>query len=158
MSGNFDQAAIAALMAAVKTVPSKLGSLRSSVVFHEPRSAPAVLPSLALWAGPIEPVGEISGLAEVSGRVSVHGRIYVADALKVDDTTEQRLLTLISNLLGAVAGTFTLGGEAMFVDLLGAYGQKISATPGYLDHDGAFYRVAECVFPIIIDPLWTEAP
>lgn len=158
MSGSFDSEAVTALMAAVKSVPAKLGALRSSVVFHEPRAAPASLPALALWAGQIEPVGAVSGLAEVSGRVSVHGRIYVANAMNMDDVKEAQLLTLMTSLLGAFAGAFTLGGTAMFADLLGAYGEKLSAAPAWLDHGGAFYRVAECTFPVIIDPLWTEAP
>lgn len=158
MSGNFDGAAVGALMAAVRTVPAQIGALRSSVIFHEPRSAPASLPALALWAGTIEPVGAVSGLAEASGRVTVQGRIYVANAQKADDKTEAQLLTLTSLLLGAFAGAFTLGGGAMCVDLFGMYGAKVSATPGWVDHDGAFYRVAECVFPVIIDPLWTESP
>lgn len=158
MTVTFDGAAVNALMAQVQSVPAQLGEFRSSVIFHEPRAAPAALPSVALWAGPIEPVGQVSGLSEVSGRVAVQGRIYVANAQKADDTTEAQLLTLTSLLLGAFAGAFTLGGEAMFLDLLGAYGQKLSAVPGYLEHDGAFFRVAQCEFPVIIDPLWTEVP
>ena len=53
-SVEFDQAAVKTLMAQVKTVGAQMGSLRGSVVFHEPKSAPAALPSLALWAGAIE--------------------------------------------------------------------------------------------------------
>ena len=158
MPGTFDADAILAVLAAVKTVPAKIGALRSSVVFHEPRVPPSALPALALWLGPLEPIGDVSGLSEVSGRVTVQGRIFVCDAQKADDKSEVLLLTLESALLGAFAGAFTLGGEAMFCDLLGAYGQKLSAQPGYVDYSGAAYRVSECSFPIIIDPLWTEAP
>jgi len=68
------------------------------------------------------------------------------------------MLTLTSTVLGGFAGAFTLGGSAMFCDLLGAYGQKLSAVPGYVTYSGAQYRAVECGFPIIIDPLWTEAP
>lgn len=158
MAGSFDAAAVDALMAAVKSVPAKLGAFRSSTVFHEPLAAPVALPALALWAGPIEPVGAVSGLSEVSGRVAVQGRIYAAHGQNVDDKTEAQLLTWTSALLGAFAGAFTLGGAAMFVDLLGAYGQKLSAQPGYIEHGGTFFRVCACEFPVIIDPLWTETP
>lgn len=158
MAGTFDAAAVTALMAAVKSIPAKLGSYRSSVIWHEPYAAPAALPSIALWAGPIEPVGAVSGLSEVSGRVTVNGRIYVANAQKHDDKTEALLLTLTSSLLGAFAGAFTLGGDVMCVDLLGMYGQKLSAQPGYLEHGGTFFRVSEVSVPIVIDPLWTEVP
>ena len=158
MAGSFDQEAIVALMAAVKTIPAKTGSWRSNVQFHEPIAAPTALPALALWIGPIEPIGAVSGLAEASGRVTVMGRIYVANAQVADDKIEQQVLTLMSALLGAFAGAFTLGGEAMCVDLLGAYGQKLTATPAFIPHDGATYRGAEVTVPIIIDPLWTEAP
>ena len=158
MSGTFNAAAIADLMAAVKSVPAAMGSFRSSVLFHEPLSAPTALPTLALWIGPIEPIGAVSGLSEVSGRVTAQGRIYAANAINMSDKAEELLLKLTSELLGAFAGAFTLNGQAMFMDLLGAYGQKLSAVPGYLNHDSAFFRVSECGFPIIIDPLWTEAP
>jgi hypothetical protein len=158
MAGTFNAAAIAALMAAVKSVPAGLGSYKSSVVFHEPKAAPTSLPAIALWAGPIEPLGPISGLSEVSGRVTVQGRIYAANAMNIDDKAEELLLKLTSDLLGAFAGAFTLDGSAMCMDLLGAYGQKLSAAPGYLAHDSSFFRVSELAFPIIIDPLWTEAP
>lgn len=158
MAGNFDGAAVLALLAAVKTVPAKLGSLRSSVVFHEPRVPPSTLPALALWLGPLEPIGAVSGLSEVSGRVTVQGRIYICTAEKVSDKTEEQLLTLMSAVLGGFAGAFTLGGEAMMCDLLGAYGTKLSAQPGYVEYASAAYRVAEVSVPVIIDPLWTEAP
>jgi hypothetical protein len=156
--GGFDGAAVEALLAAVKTIPGKLGTFRSSVVFHEPRVVPVTLPSLALWLGPIVPIGAVSGQSEVSGRVTVQGRIFACDAQKVSDKTEEQLLTWQSALLGAFAGAFSLGGEAMMVDLLGAYGQAMSATPGYVEYDGGTYRVSEVSVPIIIDPLWTEAP
>lgn len=158
MAATFNGAAVADLMSAVKSVPASLGSFRSSVLFHEPKAAPTSLPVLALWAGPIEPIGAVSGLSEVSGRLSVMGRIYAANAMNIDDKAEELLLKLTSDLLGAFAGAFTLGGSAMFMDLLGAYGQKLSAVPGYLAHDSSFFRVCECTFPVIIDPLWTEAP
>lgn len=159
MAGNFNSAAILALLAAVKTVPAKIGAVRSSTVFHEPRVPPTALPALALWLGPLEPIGAMSGLSEVSGRVTVQGRIFVCDAQKVSDATEVQLLTLMSAVLGGFAGAFTLGGgDVMCVDLLGAYGPKLTATPGYVEYDGGAYRVAEVAVPVIIDPLWTETP
>lgn len=158
MAGTFDAAAVASVMSAVKSIPAGIGSLRSSAIFHEPIAAPTQIPSVALWAGPIDPVGAVSGLSEVSGRLTVMGRIYAANAKHMDDKAEALLLSLTSSLLGGFAGAFTLGGAVMFVDLLGAYGTKLSAVPGYLPHDGAFFRVAEVTVPVIIDPLWTEAP
>jgi len=158
MAGTFDADAVASLLAAVRTVPAKIGALRSSVVFHEPRVPPTALPALALWLGPIEPIGEVSGLSEVSGRVTVQGRIFACDAQKVSDKTEEQLLAWQSALLGGFAGAFTLGGDAMMCDLLGAYGQKLTASPAYVGYSGGDYRVSEISVPIIIDPLWTEAP
>jgi len=34
----------------------------------------------------------------------------------------------------------------------------MSSSPGYLNHDGMFYRVQELTFPLIIDALWVQAP
>jgi len=160
MAGTFNAAAVAGVMSAVKSVPQRLGSLRSSVIMHEPLAPPSSLPALALWAGPIEPVGAISGQSEVSGRLTVSGRIFVVNAQMATDKTEELLLSLASEVLGAFAGAFTLGGadDVMCVDLLGMYGQKLSAEPGYVTYASVQYRAVEIGIPIVIDPLWTEAP
>jgi hypothetical protein len=158
MGGTFDAAAVANVMSAVRSVPSGIGSLRSSAIFHEPVAAPAQVPAVALWGAAVEPVGAVSGLSEVSGRLTVTARIYAAKAQLMNDQAEALMLTLTCALLGGLAGAFTLGGTAMFIDLLGAHGQKLTAIPGYLDHGDTKFRVSEVTVPIIIDPLWTEAP
>src|SRR5215469_1302444 len=146
-----------ALFAAMESTAQKLGVF-SQVILHEPKAAPQSLPALALWLGPLTPLGAASGLSATAVRVALRGRIYVSDLQKPEDAIDAKLLALASQLLGAFSGSFTLGGEVELIDLLGIYGEAMSSSPGYLNHDGMFYRVQELTFPLIIDALWVQAP
>ena len=133
-------------------------SIFEQVITHEPKAAPPSLPALALWLGPLAPLGAASGLSATSVRVSLRGRIYISDLQKPEDGIDAKLLALTSTLLGAYSGGFTLGGQLMEIDLLGMYGESMSSQPGYLDHDGKFFRVQELTLPLIIDALWVQSP
>ena len=47
-------------------------------------------------------------------------------------------VTALALIGWGVSNGFTLGGEVMEVDLLGAYGEQMSSQPGYIEHDGKF--------------------
>lgn len=146
-----------ALFDAAQSAAQKLGVFET-VVLHEPKAAPQSLPALALWLGPVTPLGAASGLSATAVRVSLRGRIYVSDLQKPEDKIDGKLLGLTSALLGAFSGGFTLGGQVMEIDLLGMYGESMSGTPGYLNHDDKFFRVQELTLPLIIDNLWEQSP
>lgn len=146
-----------ALFTAMQSTAQKLGVFEQ-VVTHEPKSAPQSLPCLALWLGPLTPLGAASGLSATAVRVALRGRIYISDLQKPEDAVDAKLLSITSQLLGAYSGGFTLGGQLMEIDLLGIYGESMSGQPGYIDHDSKFFRVQELSLPLIIDALWEQAP
>lgn len=152
---TFNQAAINAVYASAVSVAKGLGPFET-VIQHEPKSKPVSLPALAVWTQRIVPVAAVSGLASTSGRLSLRARIYLNWLGKPEDKIDPELVRLTSLLLGAYSGGFTFGGEVMEIDLLGAYGESLSADAGYIEHDGSLYRVMEINLPVVIDDLWTQ--
>lgn len=152
---TFNAAAVSALFAAVVSEAQKLGGFEV-VIAHEPKAAPQSLPALAVWTQSIGPVAAVSGLSATSGRVSFRARVYLNFLGKPEDDIDPTLIALISTLLNAFSGGFTLGETVMEIDLLGAYGQSLSADAGYISHDGKHFRVMEITLPVIIDDLWTQ--
>ena len=146
-----------ALFDAMQSIAQKGGDYEQ-VILHEPKAAPQSLPLLALWLGPLTPLGAASGLSATAVRVSLRGRIYISDLQKPEDKIDGKLLKLASKLLGAYSANFTLGGLVELIDLLGIYGEAMSSQPGYIDHDGKFFRVQELTLPLIIDALWEQVP
>jgi hypothetical protein len=146
-----------ALFAAAQSTAQKL-AIFEEVILHEPKAAPQSLPMLALWLGPLTPLPAGSGLSATAVRVSLRGRIYTTDLAKPEDAIDARLLTLASTLLGAYSGGYTFGGQVELIDLLGIYGETLSGQPGFIDHDGKFFRVFELNLPLIIDALWSQVP
>lgn len=153
----WDQETINELYSAVLSPLKKIGPFRS-VIQHEPKAAPTDLPALALWWSGIGPARGVSGLAATSARVEFRFRSYLSFKGKPEDKVDPELTRLVSLLFGAFTGGFTLGGEVMEVDLLGAYGEPLSATAGYIQHDGQEFRVAEGAIPLICDGLWVQVP
>lgn len=129
-----------------------------SVIQHEPMNAPVKTPALSLWwaDGP-GPARGVSGLDATSARIEFTARIYLTYT-RAEDSVDPRLMNLVSQLMNVLTGKFTLGGEVMEVDLLGAYGAPLSAKPGYLNFDSHEYRIADVTIPIIADGLWVQVP
>ena len=152
---TFNQAAITGVYSAALSVAKGLGPFKS-VIAHEPKSKPVSLPALAVWTQAIVPLAGVSGLAATAGRLSLQARIYLNWQSKPEDDIDPELVRLTSVLLGAYSGGFTLGGEVMEIDLLGAYGQSLSANAGYIEHDGGVFRVMEITVPVIVDDLWSQ--
>lgn len=146
-----------ALFDAMQSTAQQLG-IFEDVILHEPKAAPQSLPLLALWLGPLTPLPLVSGLGVTSARVALRGRIYVSDLVKPEDKIDGRLLNLTSQLVGAFSAGFTLGGQVMEVDLLGAYGEALSSQPGYIEHDGKFFRAQELDLPLIVTDIWEQVP
>ena len=62
-------------------------------------------------------------------------RAYLNALSKPENATDPKLTDITSQMIGALSGGFTLGGEVMLVDLLGGWGEPLAATAGYLQHD-----------------------
>jgi hypothetical protein len=152
---SFDQAAINAVYAAAVSTAKKL-AVFENVIQHEPKAAPVSLPACAVWTQSLTPVAAVSGLSATSGRLELRARIYLNFLGKPEDKIDPELVRLTSTLLGAYSGGFTFGGTVMEIDLLGAHGQSLSMTAGFIQHDAHLFRVAECNIPVIIDSLWTQ--
>lgn len=152
---TFDQAAIRGVYSSALSIARQLG-IFELVVAHEPKAKPVSLPACAVWTQALTPVAAVSGLASTSGRLELRARIYLNFLSKPEDRLDPELLRLASTLLGAYSGGFTFGGTVMEIDLLGAYGESLSATAGYIHHDDTLFRVMEISLPIIIDNLWVQ--
>jgi hypothetical protein len=152
----FDQEAISTLFARIVSPCKQIGVFRSSVIQHEPKAAPATTPALALWWSGIGPARGFSGLSATSARIEYRGRVYLNFKSRSEEDIDPLLMTLTSQVIGAFSSAFTLNGDVAAVDLLGGWGEPLSAVPGYVQHDGQEFRVSELVIPLIVDDVWTQ--
>lgn len=152
----FNQAAINTQFARLVSPCKKIGAFRSSVLQHEPKAAPTALPALALWWSGIGPARGMSGLSATSARIEYRGRVYLNFKSRSEEETDPLLMTLVSEVIGAFSSSFTLDGDVAAVDLLGAWGNPLSATPGYLAQDGQEFRIAELTIPLVVDDVWRQ--
>jgi hypothetical protein len=152
---TFNQAAIRAVYNDALSAARKL-NVFEAVIAHEPKAKPSSLPALAVWTQSLVPVAAVSGLSATSGRLGLRARIYMNFLSKPEDRIDPELIRLTSALLGAYSGGFTFNGDVMEVDLLGAHGESLSAEAGYIEHDGAHFRVMQVSIPIIISDLWVQ--
>lgn len=153
----FSQTAISELYGQLLAAGQQSGIFKQ-VIAHEPRTAPQADPVLAVWLASLTPVRGVSGLAETAGRCQFAGRIYISLLAKPEDATDPALLYAASQLLAAWSAGFTLGGDVMEIDLLGAYGTPLGMEIGYIVHDEKPFRIAEITVPLVIDGLWVQAP
>lgn len=123
---------------------------------HEPKSAPQNGLTAAVWVEQIGPARGGSGLAATSSRLALNVRLYTPMVQQPEDAIDPDLMTALDALLAAYSGDFTLGGIVREVDLLGAYGDPLSARAGYLTTSGAEYRVMTITLPLIVNDLWEQ--
>ena len=125
---------------------------------HEPKSAPPSGLTCAIWVQSIGPVPLGSGLASTTGRLGLQVRLYTSMTAEPQDAIDPGLMRAVDGLLAAYSGDFELGGLVRNVDLLGAYGDPLSARAGYLNVDGKLMRIMDITLPLIVNDLWTQAP
>lgn len=122
---------------------------------HEPLSAPGHGLSAAVWTDSVAPV-KSSGLATSSGRLALFVRLYSNVVQEPQDAIDPLMVAAVDTLLTTYSGDFDLGSNVRCVDLLGAYGTALSAQAGYLEQDGAVYRVMTITLPLILNDLWAQ--
>lgn len=102
------------------------------------------------------PIPPVSGLAETSGRLTLNARIYSSMKQEPQDAIDPNIITAASTLMDAYSGDFTLGGDVLEIDLLGGYGQALSAQAGYVNQDNRLFRVMEIIIPVIVDNMFIQ--
>lgn len=152
-----DDAAMKALYAQLTSPLKALGPFKA-VTAHEPMGPPAGSPAAALWwSGGPEPARGVSGLGSTAVRLEFTVRAYLSFT-RAADNVDPQLLGLVSKIAIAYSGGFTLSGDAMEVDLLGAYGAPLAGKPGYLNFGDQEFRIADVTVPLIIDDAWEQVP
>jgi hypothetical protein len=97
-----------------------------------------------------------SGLASTSTRLALYVRLYTSLVQQEPDAIDPALMDALDWLMAAYSGDFSLGGLVRQVDLLGTYGDPLSARAGYLAEAGAEYRVLTITLPLIVSDLWDQ--
>jgi len=131
-----------------------------TVMLHEPKSAPSAGGlTLCFWLDRTMPFAEGSGLAAVSMAMVVNARIYLKFLAEPEDAIDTAIAEAADALMADLCGGFTLGGLVRNVDIFGeSFDKGLELEYGYLTQDGAVFRVAEMVIPMILNDVYTEAP
>lgn len=145
----------AGIFNAVTSHASALG-LFDRVNGHESVNAPGFGLTCDVWLASIKPYPNRGGLATVSAVVALNVRVYNSLQATPQDGQDPTILTATATLMGEYAGDFDLGGTVSNVDLLGESGAQMEATAGYLNVDGAQYRVMTITLPVIVNDVWGE--
>ncbi|NUS26045.1 MAG: hypothetical protein HOV92_17735 [Streptomyces sp.] len=143
------------IIAAVETHALASGYF-DAVNGHEPLSPPTSGVTCAVWTEQIGPARGGSGLNSTSSRLALFVRLYTPMAQLPSDAIDPNMMTALDALMAAYSGHFTLGGLVRHVDLLGTYGDPLSARAGYLKTSGTDFRVMTITLPLIISDLWEQ--
>lgn len=146
---------IRTILAAVEAHAAESGYFQT-VNGHEPLSPPTSGVTCAVWVEQIGPARGASGLDSTTSRLALYVRLYTPLTQLPTDAIDPDLMTALDALMAAYSGDFTLGGIVREVDLLGAYGDPLSARAGYLRESGAEYRVMTITLPLIVNDLWEQ--
>lgn len=124
---------------------------------HEPKSAPQNGLTCAVWVEQIGPARGGSGVNATSARLALFVRLYTPMVTQPEDSIDPDLMTALDALMAAYSGDFELDGLVRQVDLLGHYGDPLSARAGYLTTSGAEYRVMTITLPLVVNDLWSQS-
>jgi hypothetical protein len=124
---------------------------------HEPKSAPSLGLTAAIWLQTLDPLPEASGLASTSGRLVWTLRQYQNALYQPPDAIDPNMLLAADALFTAYSGDFELGGTVRNIDLLGAHGTSLRGQAGYLNQDGKLFRVFDISIPVIVNDLWSQS-
>lgn len=123
---------------------------------HEPMSPPVSGITCAVWVEQIGPARGGSSLNSTSARLALFVRLYSSLVQQPADAIDPDLMDALDWLMAAYSSDFTLGGLARQVDLLGQYGDPLSARAGYLAEAGSEFRVMTITLPLIVNDLWNQ--
>lgn len=128
-----------------------------TVAEHESKKSTTTGLTAGVWVERIDPIRS-SGLNSASIRLELEMRIYSSTSQEPYDDIDSNLVEAVDALFTAYIGDFELGSKARHIDVFGAYGQSLGVRVGFMNMDGAEYRVFQVRIPIIINDAWTESP
>lgn len=149
------EAQIIEIIGEVESHALKLGRFEK-VNRHEPKNAPGKGLTAAIWMQRLSPLARASGLTATSVYMVLNVRLYTNMLAKPEDMIDPRLIAAAAALMEAYSGDFDLGGRVRNVDLLGMYGEGLSATAGYINQDQKMYRVITLNVPLVVNDAWTQ--
>jgi hypothetical protein len=123
---------------------------------HEPKRAPRSGLTAAIWVASMEPIGAISGLASTTGRVVFTLRMYQGMLLEPQDLIDPMMMKAMSNLMRRYHDDFDFESTIRNIDLLGAFGVALAAQSGYLEIDGAVFRIMDMTIPCLVNDVWPQ--
>lgn len=127
---------------------------------HEPKRAPQSNLTAGIWVTSIDPISGPagSGLANTSARVIFNVRLYTSMLMEPPDLIDPQLMKASSSIMRRYHDDFDFGLTDLVrnVDLLGMFGVKLALLTGYLEHDGAMYRIADITVPVIVNDVWPQ--
>lgn len=128
-----------------------------SVNGAEPKSPPTS-PGItaAVWVQKIGPAVGGSGLASTSTRLAFSVRLYTPMVQEPASMIDPNLMAALDDLMALYSSDFTLDGLVRQVDLMGQFGDPLSADAGYLVEGGTECRVMTIVLPVIVNDLWEQ--
>lgn len=127
-----------------------------SVNTHEVTNAPGKGLTAALWIDEVLPVAEASGLDQTTTKITFMFRLYSNMKMEPLDALDPEILVAVDALMGAYTSGFTLDGTIKQVDVLGQHGDSLSARAGYINLEGALYRVMTITVPLIVNDVWEQ--
>lgn len=145
------------ILNAVQSHAAASGHFDRAIGTHEPKNAPGRGLTCAIWVQELRPIPARSGLNATSVRLTLNVRLYSSMIQEPQDAIDPNLTVATDDLMAAYSGDFELGGEAAYVDLLGAHGEPLAARAGYLPQDGRQFRVMTINMPVINDDHWPQA-
>lgn len=129
-----------------------------TVTTHEPKSSPKKGTTACLWVNSVAPVPRNSGLGATSVRVELSIRLHEPMLTEPMDDIDTRLLKATDDVMNSFTNDYTLGGAVESVDLLGRYGNALSAEAGYIEMDNTMFRVMVITAPLIVSDNWDQIP
>jgi hypothetical protein len=152
---TFDDAASRALFNQVASHAASLGLFDFPVATHEPKNAPGNGLSCSIVLDTIGPV-QSSGLTATSIKVVFKVRIWNSMLQEPQDGIDPNQLAAATTLMNAYTGSFTFGSTVREIDLLGEFGDSLSAVAGYIEIDKRIMRVIDITLPVIVNDAWTQ--
>lgn len=157
-----DAVVIKAIYSALRSHAQETALFMAGTVSHEPLSPPPGGGlSVAVMRGPLSPI-RAGGLAATSARLEFTVRIYSSRLREPADDIDPEVLNAECALMASYSAGFDLEADGIpeglirMIDLLGAYGNGLASTPGWLNQDGSPQRVVDITVPLILNDAFAQ--